>query len=98
MQFDARSLRRSCGQTGGAHFVHEFPRSSRIEITPEQLTDFQWLRTKLLDKAAEIVAVARQLRLKVVQLTGEDRLDDAGIDRLRPDFEPDRARMTRFPS
>lgn len=55
-------------------------------LPPEQLADFRWLRIELLSKA-----VARQLRFEVVQLTGEDRIDEAGIDRLRPDFEPDRA-------
>jgi hypothetical protein len=65
-------LRRSCGQTGGAHFVHEFPRSSRVEIAAEELTVFGWFRIELLDKTADVVAVARQLRLEVVQLTGED--------------------------
>lgn len=52
-------------------------RPGRVEITSEELTEFRWLRIELLDKAANIVAVARQLRLEIVQLTGEDRLDDA---------------------
>ena len=75
--------------------VRRHSRSARrVEITPEELTDFRWLGIELLDETADVVAVSRQLRLKVVQLTGEDRLDDAGIDRPRPDFEPDRACMT----
>jgi hypothetical protein len=66
------------------HFIHEFSRSSPVEITSEELTDFRWLRIELLDKTADVVTVARQLRLEIIQLVGEDRLDDAGVDRLGP--------------
>jgi hypothetical protein len=61
----------------GTHFIHEFSRSSRVEISSEALTDFRWLRIEPLHKATDIIAVTRQMLLKVVQFTGEDRLDDA---------------------
>jgi hypothetical protein len=39
-------------------------------------------------QAAQIVTVARQLRLEFVEFAGEDRLDHAGGDGLGADLEP----------
>jgi hypothetical protein len=40
---------RSCRQSGGTHFVHEFLRTACIQIAAEQLAYFGRLGVKLLD-------------------------------------------------
>jgi hypothetical protein len=46
------------------------------------------LGLELLDQAADVVAIARQLRFEIVDLAGQNGLDDAGVDRLDSHLEP----------
>jgi len=68
--------------------IHEFTRSCRVEIAAKQLADLSRFRIELLDKASGVVTAAYQPRFEVIELTGENRLDDACIDRSCPDLEP----------
>ena len=71
---------RSRRQSGGAHLVHEFLRTARVQVAPQQAADLGRLGVELLDQAGQGIAVARQLWLQFVEFAGENCLDDAGGD------------------
>ena len=68
--------------------IHEFARSCRVKVAAKQLADLGGFCVELLDKAPGVVAVADQSGFEVVELTRENSLDDACVDRSGPDLEP----------
>ena len=52
------------------------------------MADSSGFRVELLDKAPGVVAIADEPRFEVIELTRENGLDDARIDRSCPDLEP----------
>jgi hypothetical protein len=61
-----------CRQPGSAHFIEEFSGSTGIEVAAEQLADFGRFGLELLDQAADVVAIARQLRFEIIDLAGQN--------------------------
>ena len=70
-------------------------RATRVQVAPQQQADLGGLGVELLDQAPQVVTVARQLRLQLVEFAGQDRLDDMAAMGLAPISNPASNARTR---
>jgi hypothetical protein len=64
----------------------EFLRPGRSELVPKKQANLGGLGTEQLGQGLHVVALARQSRLQIIDILGDDRIDEFGADRLLADF------------
>ena len=64
----------------------EFLRPARGELAPEKQANFGGLGAEQLGQGLHVVALARQSRLQIIDILGDDRIEELGTDRFLVDF------------
>ena len=64
----------------------EFLRPARGELAPEKQANFGRLGAEQLGQGLHVVALARQPRLQIIDILGNDGIDEFGADRFWVDF------------
>src|SRR5512147_575225 len=75
-------------QAGGAHLPDQLGRTLRVEAAAQQLAHLGGLGVELVAERSDVIAMAGELRLQVVDPPRQYGLDDRAIDWLHACLEP----------